>query len=344
MIKHNLKKTAVEGGLQYTSGPKGSWLSLFNPLSPYMNGGIDRVPKVVQDLFPGNQDAAYMITKMGAMLLLGTALGGTAAITTKAINNLRTGPAWDKSLERNRFLGYTEQTTATENTAEGPQVKTANEGQAAHDRAYDGSEAGVILGAPSILALSVAALLAGGAIGHKRVSSALKEMDKRSQTESITTTTKDLLSIAQLRAANARGQLSNTQADALMQQLQTGGSIPSSYMPKTAKEGDNKTRKKTTVNKLDALLGLPALSVYLSIAGAWLLSHQYFSGQNKDNQAYKQYKKELDAYARERALREPLEMRMPPMPPELQPVPATAPTVRDLPETTEPNKPLALSL
>lgn len=59
------------------TGPRGSWLQLFNPLSP-ITGGNDRIPQFIADAFPDNPTAAWLVSKVGATSLLAATLAGGA--------------------------------------------------------------------------------------------------------------------------------------------------------------------------------------------------------------------------------------------------------------------------
>lgn len=328
MSRNTIKKEATDKP-QATTGPSGSWLSLFNPLSSLSDTAIDKYPAFAAELAPGNAKSAYFASKLGAMLLLGAALGGGAALFTRALNKTRKQLEYDKQLGAPRYMGLGSETAglAKSATAQGK-------------RPGDVGELGTV-DKSVLLALSASALLAGGAAAHKAFGHAGKSEDKAEQRMRNDVSNQELLEIAKLRAANARGQLGYDERQELKSKLISRGFVPAAYatLGKSAS-----LHKKAELQWKDVFFGPLALGILGAAGGSWLLSHRYLSKQDKDNIAYERYKQELERYARERVEREPLELRTSLLLASALKENGQPQAVRDLPETTEPNKPLALSL
>lgn len=328
MSRNTIKKEATDKP-QATTGPRGSWISLFNPVSSLSATAIDKYPAFAAGLAPGNAKSAYFASKLGAMLLLGAALGGGAALFTRALNKTR------KQLEYDDQLGFTRYTGLDSETA-----GLAKSAAAQEKRPGDVSELGTV-DKTVLLALSAGALLAGGAAAHKTLGYIGKAEDKTEQHMRNNASNQELLEIAKLRAANARGQLGFDERQELKSRLISRGFVPAAYatLDKSAS-----LHKEAELQWKDVLFGPLALGILGAAGGSWLLSHRYLSKQDKDNVAYEWYKQELERYARERAEREPLEFRTSLTLARALKDSAQPQAVRDLPELAEPNKPIALSL
>lgn len=344
-----LRKQAVDEGIQYTVDSRGSWASLFNPLSPYIEGTIDRIPKALAELAPNNTGAMYALSKAGAMLLLGAAIGGGVAAVSKGLSREETGSDFDKSLERTRYLGFDK---GSQPPPQHAQQKTAKE-EKGPAGPYDGMEAGMLSGKPAQAVLALGTLIAGTAIGHKAVSKALKYTEKRAVNEEADKLTQDLLRLADLRAANARGQLSEQNRLDWLNTMSSVGSVPESYAQKTAarhplqkhaSEGNAGVKDKE-FKWGSALFGIQALALYTAAAASWYIAHKHFGAQSVNNRAYDQYKQELNAYAKERALREPLALQLPiPQERTQAAIPTNQRTARSLPEVSDEAKPMPITL
>lgn len=328
MSRNTIKKEATDKP-QATTGPRGSWISLFNPLSSLSDTAIDKYPAFAAALAPGNAKSAYFASKLGAMLLLGAAIGGGASLFTRALNKTRKQLEYDDQLGFIRYTGLDGETAGLAKAAAAQKKRPGDVGE------LDTIDKSVLL------ALSAGALLAGGAAAHKNLGYVGKSEDKAEQRMRNEVSNQELLEIAKLRAANARGQLGYDERQELKSRLISRGFVPAAYatLDKSAS-----LHKKAELQWKDVLFGPLALGILGAAGGSWLFSHKYFSKQNKDNVVYARYKQELENYARERAEREPLELRTSLILASALKNSAQPQVARDLPETAEPNKPIALSL
>lgn len=265
----------ADTGLAATSGEGYSYANLFNPLSPIMGGG-DKIPGFVSSMFPGNDRAAWLVSKAGAAGLLAAAVLGSVRVAQHVDRMAQLRDEDDPVDKEHKQLST---------TFEVPLGKKAAEEVPA---AFVPMPSALSTENVANVAIPVSALLLAGAGAWHAADTFADKRRNRQLDEAIAGKSNTVRDLIRLRARIAKGNADDAEVKRVL---------------KSVKDDDNYIKTAGVVRTGISGVGLLTLALLAASAAG---SYSYFSASDPDNMKYKAMKKGLDAYARSKTSMTPI--------------------------------------
>ena len=292
-----------------SSGPGISYANLFNPFSP-LRGGGDKIPEFMSDIFPNNQKAAWIVSKMGALGLVAAAVsGGIRGI--QHLNRMAEmsdddDPAKDLKSELSTTFegpmspaeGSGEKRTAVKKKAP---KKTVKKAALKAEPVINPVESTEWWEAPETtlrVGLPLGALILAAGAAWKGVDYLADKHRNSVLSSAIAGKSNTVRRLMQARARLAKGTITDQELKDTIDSIQADDS----YV-KTAAMGQEKELE--PVKTLGTSLGL--LLVALTAASG-VGAYRYFSASDPDNIRYKAMKQGLKEYAKSKTLKTPISL------------------------------------
>ena len=282
---------------------RGSWARLFTPWSALTEGDPDRYPAFMKGV-TSSEWGDWMLSKIGAQLLLGFAVAGGVRGARKFLRGLGENDKEDPTYHMHQQMsGVLEPDVALD--------KEASE-KSGSGVVYDSNAAS--WGPTKELALPLLALATGAFAGWTFAGDEINDARLTDVKEMVADKHSKLWQLVQARAKLARGNLTEDEYKKLSASPAAAGSIiKMGGLSKRAESDDLKALRQQPTNRrsnteaagqvISTGVGMLLLAVAaLSTIG----SYTYFSASSDANRNYKSIKKGITNYARQRALKRPV--------------------------------------